>query len=158
MLGVNAGIFLVLTVSALGVGHLFQLHPMLPKVMRWVCFVYLIYLAFSIARSFTGALAESKQSRKVTFQTAFLLQWLNPKVWMMSLTALSIFPKHGPEYLESAALVVLVITIINLPSISLWAGFGSLMSRHLSTPQRSRLFGYLMAGLLLATAVLVILD
>jgi threonine/homoserine/homoserine lactone efflux protein len=53
-------------------------------------------------------------------------------------------------------LLVLVFVTINLPAISVWAGFGTLMQQFLSTAARQIHFNRVMAVLTALTIVLIV--
>ena len=156
--GVNISVLTLLTLSGLGINQLFQLHPMILTVLKGVCAVYLVYLAWGITQSFKGSFGTQRLSKPVTFVRAMCLQWIHPKAWTMTLTIMSLFPSHGTDSLKSSILVVAVTTAINLPVICIWAGFGSTMNTLLSTPYQRALFGYVMGGFLILMALIVLLE
>jgi threonine/homoserine/homoserine lactone efflux protein len=49
----------------------------------------------------------------------------------------------------------MAFTLVNLPSVSVWAGFGVIIQRYLSNATRQRYFNIIM-GLLTALTVLMI--
>ena len=84
------------------------------------------------------------------FFEAVAFQWVNPKAWMMSIIAMTTYTLSD-NYFASMLVVILVFALLNLPCITFWTGFGTLMRGFLSDPARLRAFNMLMAGLLVTS-------
>jgi threonine/homoserine/homoserine lactone efflux protein len=83
----------------------------------------------------------------MSFLGAAAFQWVNPKAWVMAVTAMATYT--NPElYLISVLLVGLAFATVNVPSVSTWAGFGSALRQWLSDPVRLKWFNITMAVLL----------
>lgn len=149
ILGVALGFTLMVALVGLGLAAVFVRVPMTLVVLKLVGAVYLIYLAVKIARS--GPL-KTGASRGVplTFGQAAAFQWVNPKAWIMAVTACATY-SDPDRVTASVVLVAAVFGIVNLPCISIWASFGSGLRRALSDPARLRIFNYTMAALLIAS-------
>jgi threonine/homoserine/homoserine lactone efflux protein len=80
---------------------------------------------------------------------------VNPKAWMMSVTAISTFTMAGDNYWQSAGLVAVIFFLVCFPSVSIWASFGTLIGRWLNSPQTRRVFNIAM-GILTASCVVMI--
>ena len=81
-----------------------------------------------------------------------MFQWINPKAWAMALTATTLYTDPDMYYL-SVILVAGMFGVINLPSVSCWAGFGVGLRGFLSIPARLRIFNVGMAVLLLLSTL-----
>jgi threonine/homoserine/homoserine lactone efflux protein len=88
----------------------------------------------------------------MTFIEAALFQWINPKAWAMALTATTLYTVPDMYYL-SVILVAGIFGVVNLPSVSCWAGFGVALRGFLSVPARLRIFNVGMALLLLLSTL-----
>jgi threonine/homoserine/homoserine lactone efflux protein len=83
----------------------------------------------------------------MSFLAAAAFQWVNPKAWVMAVTAMATYT--NPDlYLLSVLLVGLAFAVVNVPSVSTWAGFGSALREWLSDPVRLKWFNISMAVLL----------
>ena len=146
MAGISLGFALM--ASALGIGFVgvFERYPRVYFAMMLVSVVYLVYLAWRIA---TAAPPEGRVStgKPLTLVQAALFQWVNPKVWAMAVTAVTVYTEErtAPEVI----LVAVIFAMINLPSVSIWALIGQQLRRWLSLPGRLRVFNIVMAVLLL---------
>lgn len=78
-----------------------------------------------------------------------MFQWVNPKAWAMCLSAISLYAPD--RSLLSVALVAGAFAVVCLPTISVWAWFGTVVRRWLSNQARLRVFNVTMAGLLVAS-------
>ena len=86
----------------------------------------------------------------MTFLAAAAFQWVNPKAWVMALTAMAVYTNPAVPYL-SVFLVTLAFVIVNFPSVSVWAGFGVALRGFLSDPVRLKWFNIAMGLALAAT-------
>lgn len=153
MLGVGLGFVFVAIIMGLGLAQLFQLYPIINSVLKVVSITYLLWLAWKIAHS---AAPENKNvdARPLTFLQAAAFQWVNPKVWFMALTALTVYAP-GDTFTD-VLLVAAVFGSINLPAVSSWCLLGREMRRVLTNRKRLNAFNWGMAFLLVASLYPVI--
>ena len=146
MLGIAFGCLLMLLLVGLGLGGLFATFPILYVVLQVVGAAYLLVLAWHIANG--GRLSVGKGAgQPMRFWAAAAFQWVNPKAWVMVLGAVTTYtPRDG--FFANLLVVSLVFAAINLPSVGVWAAFGTAMRRVLDRPWRLRAFNVTMAALL----------
>src|SRR3546814_764664 len=156
MLGVNLGFTLMLVLVGLGLGTLFQQLPWLYTVLKYAGALYLLYLAWKIAMA--GPLEGGRQrGRPFTFLQAALFQWVNPKAWVMAVGVIATYTPQAGFY-WNLALAAAVCCLVNLPSISAWAAFGTALQRLLHRPLAIRMFNVGMAVLLVASLYPVVVE
>jgi threonine/homoserine/homoserine lactone efflux protein len=144
--GISIGVAVLMLSVGYGLGEAFRLFPTLYTVLETASVVYLLYLAWKIGSS-RQVQVRKGESRPMTFFEAVAFQWINPKAWMMVLTAATTL--HLSENFGfNATLMAVVFVVIGLPSISLWAAGGLALRRFLSNPLRLRTFNVTMALLL----------
>jgi threonine/homoserine/homoserine lactone efflux protein len=150
MLGIGAGFFVLLLGVGFGLGALLASSPFLHSALKFAGGAYLLYIAWDIASS--RSVGEgSAGSRPMKFLEAAAFQWVNPKAWVMALGAMAAYP--DPEnYTFTVFVIAAVFALVNIPSVSCWAGFGSLLRDWLSVPPRLKWFNIAM-GLLLALSL-----
>ena len=128
------------------------------RVVRWAGALYLVYLALRIATSGPAATEAggSGASRPFGFIAAALFQWVNPKAWVVAVTA---FSTYVPAAASSSWILVfgLLFAIVNIPCISTWVLFGTILKRWLREPRKARIFNVIMA-ILLMVSLLPMLD
>lgn len=149
MLGIGFGFASLLLGVGFGLGALLAAFPALHLALKIAGGAYLLFLAWRIATSRTLAQAGSV-SQPMSFPAAAAFQWVNPKAWVMAVTAMAIYTSREAPVL-SVLLVAAAFALVNLPSVSVWAGFGTALRGWLSDPVRLRWFNVAMGLLLAAT-------
>lgn len=127
---------------------MFQSYPILHQVLQGVSVIYLLYLAFKIAKS-QPAISSQTQYQPMSFFSAAGFQWVNPKGWTMAITTVSVY--NATSDWRGIALISLVFAIVNIPSVSIWTIAGRQLQSVLKHPTKMKYFNYAMAGLLIAS-------
>ncbi|MHC8402046.1 LysE family translocator [Pseudomonas sp. MDT1-17] len=157
MLGITCGFFVLVVAVGFGLGAVFQTYPLLYSVLRYVGAAYLLYLAWKIARSGAVGDSEKGESKPISYLGAAAFQWVNPKAWIMAIGAISTYtPMQG--YFTNVIVIAAVFALINLPSVSVWAGCGTLLRNVLKDRRWLRLFNWGMALLLVASLYPLLLE
>ncbi len=146
MFGIGAGFLSLLLGVGLGLGALLHMVPAVYTALKFAGGAYLVWIAWKIGTS--RSLGEGTSGVKpLSFLGAAAFQWVNPKAWVMAVTAMATYT--NPElYMISVLLVGLAFAAVNVPSVSTWAGFGSALREWLSDPARLKWFNITMALLL----------
>jgi threonine/homoserine/homoserine lactone efflux protein len=149
MLGIGLGFTVMVIVVGLGLVKLFEAYPSIYTAIRIGGGTYMLWLAWKIANS--GPVGEGRSvGTPMTFIQAALFQWVNPKAWVMAVTAIATYTLPN-NYLWSVLLVGLVFGVVNLPSVSAWALFGTGLRHMLNDRRMLRVFNITMAVLLVAS-------
>lgn len=146
MLGIGAGFFSLLLGVGFGLGALLHTVPLLYTTLKFAGGAYLVWIAWKIGTSRAIGEAEAG-ARPMTFLGAAAFQWVNPKAWVMAVTAMATYT-DTEQYFFTVMIVGLAFAVVNLPSVSTWAGFGSALREWLSVPVRLKWFNIVMAVLL----------
>jgi threonine/homoserine/homoserine lactone efflux protein len=156
MLGISVGHALMVFLVGLGLAGVFRGWPPALLVLKIASVAYMLWLAWKIAQS--GAPGEGRaKARPMTFLQAAAFQWVNPKAWAMALGAVSAYVAEPSVW--AYATVAATFSLVNLPSVSVWAGAGQAVRRCLERPGRLRAFNWGMAGLLvLSLWPVVVMD
>lgn len=155
LLGISFGFGVELLAVCAGLGAIFNRWPELQTVLRWVGAAYLLYLGVKLLGS--GPASSRKASRPVTFLEAAIFQFLNPKAWVMTITAATLFLPHELSMFAAGAYMLLIMVIMNMPCIAVWALFGSSLRRFLEHPPSRLGFNAAMAVALAATGVIMVI-
>lgn len=146
MLGIGAGFFSLLLGVGLGLGAVLRTMPLVYLTLKFAGGAYLVWIAWKIATS--RSLSEKEgAAHPMSFMSAAAFQWVNPKAWVMAVTAMATYTIPG-LYLASVLIVGCAFALVNVPSVSTWAGFGSALRDWLSDPIRLKWFNITMAILL----------
>lgn len=153
LMGITLGFCFMIFCVGMGLQTMFAVLPQLESVLRYLGAAYLLWLAWKIANS--GPVEENKTAgaRPMGFWAAAAFQWVNPKAWIMAISAITTYASAaaGESKLVQVLLVVLIFGLINLPLVACWGWFGSAMQRFLQDPKMLRRFNYAMAFLLIAS-------
>ncbi|MEQ5843690.1 lysine transporter LysE [Paraburkholderia acidicola] len=146
ILGISAGVVLLMLAVGFGLGEAFRRWPLLYTVLETASVVYLLYLAWKIGTS--GQVQVRKGERRpMRFYEAIAFQWINPKAWMMVLTAATTVHLSA-DFGLNATLMAVLFYVVGLPCICLWAAFGTALRNLLANPVWLRVFNIVMAVLL----------
>ena len=119
ILGIPTGHSIQLILVCFGLGNLFIQFPFFLNALKYLGSAYLLYLAWKMFGSFKIQSSENK-SEPLKYYEAILFQFVNPKAWVICITAVTLF---FPEE-ESLSLT--------LPKLGKYANFkffGSLFSQ-----------------------------
>ncbi|AJY46705.1 LysE family translocator [Martelella endophytica] len=150
MAGVVAGFVLLMAAVGGGLGAVITAFPALLLVAKVAGALYLLWIAWKIGTTRKFASTGEASGRPLSFLQAVAFQWVNPKAWIMSLTAMSVYTDPG-NYVFSVALVAGIFGLVTIPSISVWGGFGSGLRDWLSHGNRLKWFNIAMAVVLVAS-------
>ena len=156
ILGIPTGHGLQLTLVCLGLGSLFSAFPILLDILRYVGAIYILYLAYKMFGSLNITTAEDK-TRPLKYYEAILFQFVNPKAWVICITAVSLFYPEQENLFIGTLFMVVMSTVINIPSISIWAFSGSVIRYYLNNIKLKKIIEWLLAILLILTAISVFL-
>jgi len=159
LLGIALGFGFMIAMVTLGLGHLIAQVPELLDAIKIAGALWLMWLAFQFLNAKPAgddSPAGATRGRPLRFHEAALFQWVNPKAWTMALAVASGYVGLAPSHWLRAGLIALVFLIMALLCTSLWLMAGEALHRILKGPGAGRVFGYLMAGLIAATAIVIV--
>ncbi|MEL6220252.1 MAG: LysE family translocator [Pseudomonadota bacterium] len=149
MLGIGVGFVVMVIAVGVGLAAVFEAIPAVLTVLQALCVAFLLYLAWKIATAAPFAADPETRGEPMSFLSAALFQWVNPKAWAMALSAISLYAPD--REVMSVISVALIFGLINLPSVGSWTILGQGMARLLTNPTRARAFNIVMAVLLVGS-------
>ena len=155
--GVVAGTLALLAVVWTGAGAAFQAVPWLRPALTLAGASYLCWLGGCLiwhARGRSpgaGVPAEGRLPRSGLGVAAF--QFLNPKGWVLVLTAAAAMAREP----AAAYILAAIFVVITLPCLTLWAVTGSAIAERLTHPAAKAWFDRSMGALLVGSAVLLVI-
>ena len=156
IIGISSGHGVQLALVCFGLGSLFTQFPILLEVLKYIGACYLLYLAWKMFGSLNISITDEKSS-PLKYYEAILFQFVNPKAWVICITAVSLFYPEKENLIIGTLFLVIMSTIINLPSISMWAFGGSVIRHYLSNEKLKKIIEWLLAILLFGTAISIVL-
>ena len=154
ILGISTGVGLLLVVTCTGLGTLFTHFPALHTALEWIGAAYLLYLGWRLLGA--SAIKAGEAARPISFAEATGFQFLNPKGWVICLTAAALFLPVQLSPLAGCVFLVMIGVLVSLPCSAAWALFGGSMRRLLQRPLPRRLFNAVMAVSLAVTGVMMV--
>jgi threonine/homoserine/homoserine lactone efflux protein len=152
ILGVTFGYPAMLLIVGLGLAKVFIAMPQIHVVLKYICIVYLLYLAWRIATA--AAVSEGRKIAKpLTFWQAAAFQWVNGKGWVVALSAVTTYTVVNSTLAWQIVALSAIALLITLGSVCTWTFFGAMLRQYLHTERRRRLFNYSMAALLVASII-----
>lgn len=153
-LGSAIGMGLLLFASALGLGQLIIAEPVLLKALNWCGAAFLLWLSWKIATA--GRTSEAKDAKPVGFLGAAAFQWVNPKGWLVAVSAAGTYLQAATgNVLPQAAVFGALFFAAALPSGLVWLVLGASIRTLLRDQRHARIFNIVM-GITLALSVLMI--
>ena len=156
IIGISSGHGIQLALVCFGLGSLFMQFPILFEILKYIGACYLLYLAWKMFGSLNISITDEKSS-PLKYYEAILFQFVNPKAWVICITAVSLFYPEKENLIIGTLFLVIMSTIINLPSISMWAFGGSVIRHYLSNEKLKKIIEWLLAILLFGTAISIVL-
>ena len=153
LFGVAIGMGLMIFLIALGLGSIVLEHPLVRTALEWGGIGVLLWLSWKIATAGRAGAGVARDG--VGFWEAAALQWVNPKSWLVSASAIGTYLRveaAGP--LTQSLSFGILFVLAALPSCFVWLAFGATVQRFLQTERAARGFNVVM-GLLLAGSVVL---
>lgn len=152
MLGITVGFPAMVVAVGLGFGTFLDSYPGLHRILKFVAFGYLLWLAFHIARA-SDRPPSGLGSRPFHFVEAVAFQWVNPKAWAMVLGVLPLYTTTGGNHLVEVAIIAFAFALVCFPACSSWCLFGTVIAQYLDRPAWRHRFNYTMATLLVVSVI-----
>lgn len=155
-LGICFGFPIMMLIVALGFGAMFVKYYWLKEGLKIIGSIYMLYLAWQILASSANPRV-FKASKPFSFFKAVMFQWINPKAWLMAISAISIFSITN-NYFTNAAAISGLFFLACLPCIGVWLVFGAFLQKVLTEEKHQRWFNITMAVCLVASIAMILLD
>ena len=156
LIGIPFGHVIQITLVCFGLGNLFQKYPLIQNYLKWLCFFYLLYLGWKIIGSFSEHKKESGRPLKL-YEAAFF-QFINPKAWVVALTASTAFFPVNENFYLATTFIALTAPFVCFPSICLWALFGSSIKILIKNAKIKKIVEYFLSVLLIFTAIIILFN
>lgn len=154
-LGICSGVPVMIMAFGLGLEQVFSLWPPAFMWLKILGGSYLLFLAYKIATTQpqTNNTPLESHSKPMTFWQAVLFQWVNPKAWVMCLSAIPAFTSATQPMLPQLMLIAATFCCIGLAGVGCWLFAGSNIQRWLKNPTQLRAFNWSMSLLLLMSII-----
>ena len=151
-LGILLGGPLLLQLIGNGVGVLFIAFPSLKLLIKILGSFYILFLAWKIGRM--SDVQGKEQAAPITFLAALAFQWVNPKVWILFLTYITIFNVTDVVWLNTLVLAGCVM-FFNFPCLCIWLGLGRVLERIIHNKRQIKILNRVLAVILVLSVGLL---
>ena len=148
MLGVIFGFTTMLAIVNFGLINIFNLYPIIQKILIGTGTIFLIYLAYKI--SFSKSSNKKKDLKPVNFTETFLYQFLNPKGVIVAVIAVSTYTESGINFMNYSLWMLGVAFLFAIISIIFWTILGKFMRKFATNEKFIKWFNYVMSTLLIS--------
>ena len=147
--GATIGFTLLFALIGLGLHSFLNTFPSFFIYLEVLGSSFIIYMGYKIATSTSSLEQSKKENKKLRFYEGFLLQWLNPKAWIASVSGVSMFVSGD----KTLIIFIFIYFIICYLSLSFWGILGDRATTFFSTSKRLKVLNITMGGLLIFSAV-----
>lgn len=157
IIGNAVGVVVILAGASVGLAGLLSLYPALYLTLKWLGAGYLLYMAWGIANM---ELDSDTNVKKSGFLSGVLVQILNPKSWVASITVFSQFisPTSSYTYTAQVVFIISVMVVTGVVGMLIWAYFGSILTRLVQSPQKMILVNRCFGGSLAIVALFIVIQ
>ncbi|NJJ40634.1 LysE family translocator [Paenibacillus apii] len=148
--GATIAFGLLLVISAMVNTMLFTVMPKILIVMQIIGSFYMFYLAYQIYKMDTS---KPTVNQTGTFMSGFLMQFLNPKVVLFTMTVIPSFILPYYTAMPAVTISVITITLIGFLAFITWVLFGTIFKVVLQ--KHTRAVNVMMALFLAYAAVMI---
>jgi threonine/homoserine/homoserine lactone efflux protein len=153
ILGISFGYPVMLLLVGLGLAKIFIALPQVHVVLKYVCIVYLLYLAWKIATASSAGSEARRAAKPLTFVQAAAFQWVNGKGWVVALSAVTTYTVVDSSLMLQIIALAGLALLVTIASVTCWTLFGAMLRQYLHTETHRRWFNYSMAALLAVSIV-----
>jgi threonine/homoserine/homoserine lactone efflux protein len=148
MMGVIFGFTTMLAVMNFGLINIFDIYPIIQKILIATGTIFLVYLSYKI--SFSKSSEKKENLKPVNFLETFLYQFLNPKGVIVAVIAVSTYIESGINFINYSLWMLGIAFLFAIVSIVFWTLIGKFMRKFATNEKFIKLFNYVMSTLLLS--------
>ncbi|MFP3123836.1 LysE family transporter [Ectobacillus funiculus] len=148
--GATIAFGLLLVISAMLNTILVTIIPKILIVMQIIGSFYMLYLAYQVYKMDTS---KPTVNQTGTFMSGFLMQFLNPKVVLFTMTVIPSFIMPYYTAMPAVAISVIAITLIGFLAFITWVLFGTIFKEFLQKHKKT--VNIMMALFLVYAAIMI---
>ena len=155
VVGIVFGVATMHIAIGLGLGAVFETWPALQTLLKVAGSGYLIWLGLKLLKFDRVSADQGDIGKPFTFIQAAGFQYINPKAWVMAISANATFSLAGDLYWLSVGWIILVFLLVGPPAVMVWVVFGQLIRQLLTKPSWLKTFNLVMALLTISCVVFI---
>lgn len=157
--GIVFGFPVMVVLVGLGIGIIFEQFPFIFTILKVIGILYLFWMAYKIATNTSGYDVDAnKESKPFTFFQSALFQWVNPKAWIMAITATTVFVTSAQNSFLQVCTIALIYLLSGVISTNSWALGGVVLNKFIKDEKSVKKFNIAMAVLLVVSVLPFIFE
>lgn len=152
--GATLGFVLLFVLIGFSLHYFIDVLPWITDLLQWLGISFLLYLSYQLFKD-SGELSNHTSQSAPSFMTGAIMQWLNPKAWLASVSGISTYIP------QSNVKEVTVFAWIYLPtcwlSLGVWVIMGAALGQYFQSPSRVRLLNRTLAIMLASSCFMLVL-
>ena len=153
MLGIITGFFTMACIAGYGVAEIITNNQTFGLILKIVGSIWLLYLGFVLSK--LNSEIKIEKPVKLTFIQAYLMQFINPKAWIVAISGAGAFMPHLGSIHLNVFVLAISFNIVGLPCMLVWIKFGDLISKLIKSEKSSRILGYTLFALMMVSIVMI---
>jgi threonine/homoserine/homoserine lactone efflux protein len=156
MLGIFTGFFTMVYIAGYGIAEIVTQNETFGLILKIVGSCWLLYLAFVLSK--LNSEIKTEKPIKLSFPQAYLMQFINPKAWVMAITSASAFMPHLGSIHLNVFVLAITFNLVGLPCMIIWIMFGDLISKLIRSEKANHILGYTLFGLMIISIVMIWIE
>lgn len=152
--GATLGFIALFLLIGFGLGFVVDQLDWITQALQWFGIAFLLYLSYQLFMD-NGDLSAESSKAAPTFMTGAIMQWLNPKAWLASVSGIAAYIP------EATTDQVLLFASLYLPicwlSLGVWVGIGIMLGQYFQSPRKMRFMNKTLSILLAGSCLFLIL-
>jgi threonine/homoserine/homoserine lactone efflux protein len=151
--GATLGFIVLFLLIGFGLRYFINALPWLTQFIQWLGIAFLLYLSYQLFMD-NGELDPNNDKHAPTFMTGAVMQWLNPKAWLASVSGISAYIPQAKvdEVLIFAGLYMPICWL----SLGVWVGVGIVLGQYFQSPIKMRFMNKSLAILLAGSCFMLL--
>src|SRR5664279_1943374 len=118
MLGIITGFFTMACIAGYGVAEIITNNQTFGLILKIVGSIWLLYLGFVLSKLHSEI--KTEKPVKLTFIQAYLMQFINPKAWIVAISGAGAFMPHLGSIHLNVFVLAITFNIVGLPCMFVW--------------------------------------
>lgn len=156
MLGIFTGFFTMVYIAGYGIAEIVTANSKIGLILKIVGSIWLLYLAFVLSK--LNADIKTEKPVKITFPQVYLMQFVNPKAWVMAISSASAFMPHLGSIHLNVFVLAITFNLVGLPCMIIWIMFGDLISKLIRSEKANHILGYTLFGLMMISIAMIWIE
>ena len=153
MLGISLGFSVLLYITGYGIGKIINENKTIAIIFKVICSLWLFYLAIILSK------IQSKGTEnnvvKAGFYHGFLMQFVNPKAWIMAISSAGAFLPHLSNIHLSVFVYTVLFALVGAPCMISWVTFGDAISKIITSEKSNKTVGISLFVLIISSIVMI---